>query len=150
MRAVIGGKMVETLLPEVPAMGSRKVIFGFDASGVTGKGKYECVVTLLEKDRVVDEKKMVIEAAGEGQQFSVTFISGIDGSLQYYAVTPQVKSASVVSSPMGPDGPPPAGTVFAPNTSYVAGRAPDGAASSAGPDIRFRHTLSTHGKRRRA
>jgi len=141
MRAVIGGKMVETLLPEVPAMGSRKVIFGFDASGVTGKGKYECVVTLLEKDRVVDEKKMVIEAAGEGQQFSVTFISGIDGSLQYYAVTPQVKSASAVSSPMGPDGPPPAGTVFAPNTSYVAGRAPDGAASSAGPAL----FLSVHG-----
>ena len=135
MRTVIGGKTVETDLPEVPAMSSRKVSFSFDASMVTGKGKYECMLTLLEKGRVLDEKKIVVEGVEAGDHYSVTFVSGIDGSLQYYAVTPQTKSGAVVNSPMGPDGPPPAGTVFAPNTSYVAGRAPDGAASSAGPAL---------------
>lgn len=141
IRAAMGGKVVETALPEVPAMGSRKVAFHFDASSVTGKGKYECAVMLLDKGKTVDEKKIMIEAVGEGQQYSVTFVSGIDGSLQYYAVTPQIKSGPVVSPSMGPDGPPPPGTVFAPNTSYVAGRAPDGAASSAGPAL----FLSVHG-----
>ncbi|HVV04915.1 MAG TPA: alpha/beta hydrolase-fold protein [Puia sp.] len=119
IRAVMGGKTLETLLPEVPAMGSRKVAFSFDASIAAGKGKYECTVTLLEKDRVVDEKKINIEAVNEGQQYSVTFISGIDGSLQYYAVTPQTKGEG----------------------GNVAGRAPDGAASSAGPAL----FLSVHG-----
>lgn len=141
IRAVMGGKTVETSLPEVPDMGSRKVVFAFDASTVAGKGKYECAVTLLAAGKVVDEKNIMIEGVDEGQQYSVTFISGIDGSLQYYAVTPQTRGAVAVTSPMGPDGPPPAGTVFAPNTSYVAGRAPDGAASSAGPAL----FLSVHG-----
>jgi len=103
MRAVIGGgKAIETSLPEVPAMGSRKITFGFDASTVTGKGKYECALTLLEKERVVDEKKIVVEGVEAGDHYSVTFVSGIDGSLQYYAVTPQAKSGAVVTSPMGP------------------------------------------------
>jgi len=141
IRAVMGAKTVETSLPEVPAMGSRKVTFAFDASAATGKGKYECTVTLLAAGRALDEKKIAIEAVNEGDHYSVTFISGIDGSLQYYAVTPQTKGGAAVTSPMGPDGPPPAGTVFAPNTSYVAGRAPDGAASSAGPAL----FLSVHG-----
>jgi len=141
MRAVLGGKSVETPLPEIPAMSSRKIIFGFDASAVAEKGKYECALTLLEKDRVVDEKKIAVEGVGAGDHYSVTFVSGIDGSLQYYAVTPQTKGGAVVTSPMGPDGPPPPGTVFAPNTSYVAGRAPDGAASSAGSAL----FLSVHG-----
>lgn len=141
MRAVVSGKTMETLLQEVPAMSSRKVAFSFDASGMTGKGKYECLVTLLEKDRVLDDKKIVLEGVEAGDHYSVTFVSGIDGSLQYYAVTPQTKGEPVVNSFIGPDGPPPPGTVFAPNTSYVAGRAPDGAASSAGPAL----FLSVHG-----
>jgi pimeloyl-ACP methyl ester carboxylesterase len=141
IRAMISGKVAETPLPEVPAMGSRKVAFYFDASAVTVKGKYECTLTLLEKTKSLDEKKLSVEAVEEGDHYSVTFTSGIDGSLQYYAVTPQIRGTAAATSPMGPDGPPPPGTVFAPNTSYVAGRAPDGAASSAGPAL----FLSVHG-----
>jgi len=139
--ATLEGKTIETAIPEVPAMSSRKIIFGLDATGVGSKGRHVCKVKLADAGGVVDEKEVSVDAAMEGEHYSVTFISDIDGSLQYYAVTPQIKGAAAVSTGMGPDGPPPPGTVFAANTSYVAGRAPDGAASSAGPAL----FLSVHG-----
>lgn len=134
-------KTVETMIPEIPAMGSRKITFQFDASAVNTKGRHKGTVKLMSNSSVIDEKEVAIDAAAEGEHYSVTFTSDIDGSLQYYAVTPQIKGGAVVSTGMGPDRPPPPGTVFAANTSYVAGRAPDGAASSAGPAL----FLSVHG-----
>ena len=141
IKVVLEGKLMETKIPDVPAMSSRKVAFGLDASGVSTKGRHACVVRLTAKGSVIDEKALGIDAAAAGEHYSVTFTSGIDGSLQYYAVTPQTKGALAVNPGVGPDGPPPPGTVFAANTSYVAGRAPDGAASSAGPAL----FLSVHG-----
>ncbi len=139
--ATFENKTVETSIPEVPAMSSRKIAFMFDASSMNTKGRNTGTVKLMLKGSVIDEKQVSIDAAAEGEHYSVTFTSDIDGSLQYYAVTPQIKDGAPVSTGMGPDGPPPPGTVFAANTSYVAGRAPDGAASSAGPAL----FLSVHG-----
>src|SRR5262249_14508372 len=53
------------------------------------KGQHDCTVQLLDKSKVIDEKKIAIDAVDATDKYSSTFISHIDGSLQYYAVTPQ-------------------------------------------------------------
>ncbi|WP_341835523.1 PHB depolymerase family esterase [Chitinophaga pollutisoli] len=90
LRAVIDGKEVVTDVPAVPQMSSRKVPFSFIAPVVDAPGKVECVVTLLDRNKVLDETKIMVEAVAKGAQYSRTFTSAIDGSLQYYAVAPQV------------------------------------------------------------
>lgn len=83
------GKVFSVTIPDVPAMASRKVPFGFDGSGITHKGKYACKLTLLDKARPIDTNTISIEAVNPGEQYNSTFTSAIDGSLQYYSVTPQ-------------------------------------------------------------
>ncbi|WP_126249305.1 carboxylesterase family protein [Chitinophaga rhizosphaerae] len=89
LKAVIGGRETLTDVPAVPKYSSRKVPFTFDPAGVTAPGKVECTVSLLEGDRLLDEAKVSIEAVSPAEKYSNTFISAIDGSLQYYAVAPQ-------------------------------------------------------------
>jgi pimeloyl-ACP methyl ester carboxylesterase len=114
-----GGQRVSTLLPEIPAMSSRKVSFVFNGSGATAKGHFDCQLSLMNKEKAVDEKKLPIEAVNPGEQYSVTFTSAIDGSLQYYAVTPQKPSAGEhagAGSDNGGTETAPPGTVFAQGT----------------------------------
>ncbi|HWK07434.1 MAG TPA: alpha/beta hydrolase-fold protein [Puia sp.] len=122
IRSTLGGKTAVSELPVVPAMSTRKVPFAFNGSSMTAKGNFKSTISLLAGDRSLDEKELSLEAAAPGEQYSVTFISGIDGSLQYYAVTP-------------------AGTVFAPGTtaSRIAAATPAG---SPGSPALF---LSVHG-----
>lgn len=89
IKSSINGKEAVANIPDVPALSLRKVPFAFDGSGVTAKGKYECALTLTDKRNTLDEKKLMIEATEPNEQYSATFVSNIDGSLQYYAVTPQ-------------------------------------------------------------
>ena len=90
LRAILNGKMKTVTIPAIPAMAMRKVIFEFDAANVTQKGKYDCQLVLFQKGKIYDEKTIKIEAVDETMHHSNTFISAIDGSLQYYAVTPQL------------------------------------------------------------
>ncbi|HEX2534696.1 MAG TPA: prolyl oligopeptidase family serine peptidase, partial [Chitinophagaceae bacterium] len=83
------GKEVVTTLPAIPALSFRKVPFYFDAGAVTEAGKVDCNMVLLDKGKTLDEATVAVEAVAAGQPYSRTFISAIDGSLQYYAVTPQ-------------------------------------------------------------
>jgi len=90
LTSVIEGKAITSQLPVIPAMSTRKVIFSFDASGVAQTGKIACNLMLLSSNKTVDEKKVLIDAVDSTKQYISTFISNLDGSLQYYAVTPQV------------------------------------------------------------
>ncbi|WP_083421743.1 carboxylesterase family protein [Arsenicibacter rosenii] len=92
--AVIGGKPVKTTLATIPAMSGRKVAFGFDPTGVTTTGKHACTLTLMQQGKPVDQNTLTIEAVAPEASYSRTFISQIDGSLQYYAVTPQSGKAT--------------------------------------------------------
>lgn len=85
----LAGKEASIAVPDIPALGSRKVPFNFDGSGVNAKGKYACNIILLNKARIVDAKPVMIEAVNPGEQYNTSFTSAIDGSLQYYSVTPQ-------------------------------------------------------------
>lgn len=90
IKTSVAGKEVTVPVAIVPALGTRKVIFEFDASGIPAKGKHDCKISLLQNGKLIDEKTITVEAVDNGSHYSNTFISGIDGSLQYYAVTPQI------------------------------------------------------------
>ncbi|MDQ3277838.1 MAG: alpha/beta hydrolase-fold protein [Bacteroidota bacterium] len=89
IRSTVMGKQLITALPAVPALSTRKVPFQLDGSAVTAAGKQDCRIALLDKGKTLDEAVVQIEAVGASDKYSSTFISNIDGSLQYYAVAPQ-------------------------------------------------------------
>jgi pimeloyl-ACP methyl ester carboxylesterase len=89
IKTTLQGKQVAIGVPAIPALSSRKIPFHFDGSGISTKGKYECILTLLDKGKTLDEKKLIIETVTPAEQYNSTFTSAIDGSLQYYSVTPQ-------------------------------------------------------------
>jgi hypothetical protein len=84
------GKEITTTIASIPAMAMRKVIFEFDASAVAAAGKYDVKLSLLNQNKTIDERTISVDAVDPATQYSSTFISAIDGSLQYYAVTPQL------------------------------------------------------------
>jgi predicted esterase len=92
IKSTIGGKERITAVHTVPPMSSLKIPFRFTGEGITQKGQHDCVLQLLNNDKVVDEKTIRIDAVDATDKYSVTFNSKIDGSLQYYAVTPQLPS----------------------------------------------------------
>jgi poly(3-hydroxybutyrate) depolymerase len=89
IRSVFGGKEMVTDLPEVMPMSMRKVPFAFNGEGVAGKGLNSCALTLFSGGRELDEAAVNIESVNAGEPYSSTFVSNIDGSVQYYAVNPQ-------------------------------------------------------------
>ena len=89
IKSSIAGREVITAIPDIPGLSSRKVSFNFNAEAVSKKGRYDCGLTLLDKGKALDEKVTTVEAVEPSDHYSETFTSDIDGSLQYYAVTPQ-------------------------------------------------------------
>jgi poly(3-hydroxybutyrate) depolymerase len=90
IKSRLAGKVIKTKLPSIPAMTMRKVIVEFDPSGVTTTGKHRCELELFQRSGRLDTASIILEAPVDGAQYSATFVSSIDGSLQYYAVTPQI------------------------------------------------------------
>lgn len=89
----LNGKGFTSAVADVPPLTTRKVSFSFDPSGVKAKGDYPCAITLKQKGRFLDEKQVVVSAVNTGEHHSITFVSNIDGSLQYYGVAPSTSSA---------------------------------------------------------
>lgn len=98
LKALIGGKEVITGIPIVPALSTRKVLFEFNGESITAKGQQECILSLISKGKTVDEKKIMIDAVEPTDKYSKTFVSNIDGSLQYYAVSPQTPASKEPSA----------------------------------------------------
>lgn len=89
IRTRLDGKEKVTAIPAIPAMSSRKVAVGFDGTGVHEKGKFSCEAVLLKEGKVQDTKSFEVEAVLPTESYSNTFVSDMDGSLQYYSVTPR-------------------------------------------------------------
>jgi predicted esterase len=86
----LGGKEVRSTLQTVPAYSTRKLYFEFDGSTVQSKGFNDCMLTLIQNGKILDKATIKIESTLQGDKYSETFVSAIDGSLQYYSVAPQV------------------------------------------------------------
>ncbi|MGF7218039.1 poly(3-hydroxybutyrate) depolymerase [Spirosoma lacussanchae] len=84
----LGGREVTVEVPAIPALSSRKVAFGFDGSTIRTAGSHSCGLLLRQSGKRLDQALIAVEAVGPGATYSKTFISAIDGSLQYYSVTP--------------------------------------------------------------
>ncbi len=89
LRAVIQGKEMITDLPGITALNSRKVGFKMDAGAVQQKGETTCELTLLQGEKAIDQKTIALQAVLPEEHYSSTFISAIDGSVQYFGVAPQ-------------------------------------------------------------
>ncbi|WP_214226309.1 alpha/beta hydrolase-fold protein [Pedobacter sp. B4-66] len=90
LKSNLEGKEMISSLPPIPAMSTRKVIFQFNSEGVSGKSKVDCKLYLINGNKTIDENKVVVEIADpSSEKYMNTFVSSIDGSLQYYAVAPK-------------------------------------------------------------
>ena len=67
----------------------RKVPVYFAAPSNIVKGSYAMQVKLFNGSKIIDSTSIAITAVEKGEHASHTFISKIDGSVQYYAVAPQ-------------------------------------------------------------
>lgn len=85
----LNGKITDTPVSDVGSLTIRKTGFYFNPSGVSARGDYACRIQLKQRGKVVDEKSLTIAAVNDGEHHSYTFISDIDGSVQYYSVAPQ-------------------------------------------------------------
>ena len=80
-------------VPQVPAMGIRKVAFNIRVSPRSSKGEIPIRLTLLaggRTRRAIDTVSLTLRVVAPGDVRRETFVSGVDGSVQYYAVLPPV------------------------------------------------------------
>jgi pimeloyl-ACP methyl ester carboxylesterase len=87
-----GGSPDTVDVPTVPAMGIRKLAFRVRTPDHGEKGDLPVRLAFLGgkpvKKRVIDTVTIHIRVVGDGDSRRETFLSAIDGSVQYYAVRP--------------------------------------------------------------
>ncbi|MET1053712.1 MAG: alpha/beta hydrolase-fold protein [Pedobacter sp.] len=90
MQSKAAGTKTLTSIPDVLPMTTRKVYFKVDGSGMRNKNNYKVDLSLAQAGKQIDTASVIIEAVTSSSSYKNTFISKIDGSLQYYAVTPKL------------------------------------------------------------
>nr|PZN49097.1 MAG: alpha/beta hydrolase [Bacteroidota bacterium] len=89
LTSTLEGKSAVTRLPDIPPLTIRKVGFKFDPSNAGTVGKHNCQLQLKQGQKTLYQEQVTVETMNPSSQHSYTFISEIDGSVQYFAVTPQ-------------------------------------------------------------
>lgn len=89
LRSNLAGKIMQITVPVISPLSTRKVKFVFNPAAVNENGEVQCNLSLLQNDKVMDEKSIRLTALSEKEHHSITFTSKIDGSVQYYAVAPR-------------------------------------------------------------
>ncbi|MBM3213395.1 alpha/beta hydrolase [Candidatus Poribacteria bacterium] len=87
--AQIGNSVVETDTPAIAPLSMRKVEFRIAAEPIADHTEVPLRLTLLSASRAaLHEQTTTLRVRTSTQTRKVTFVSGIDGSVQYYAVNP--------------------------------------------------------------
>ncbi len=81
------GEETITDVPQIIPISVRKVKFNFKGKA-KNSGKEELKVQLFVDGKVTDEKQITLNCVNKLDAYKQTFISSIDGSVQYYAVKP--------------------------------------------------------------
>ena len=93
-----GVTIAETPLPELLPLGMRKVAFPITMEAADTPGDLPVTLTLVRKsageESLLDETTITLRRQPQGSTYKCTFISEIDGSVQYYAVNPAQESAA--------------------------------------------------------
>ncbi len=82
-----------TRLPTIPPLSARKVPFRFDKSELVAGSEREVNVVLRDNSRTLDKATVKVRVRKRTESHKRTFISNIDGSVQYYAVRPAMPRA---------------------------------------------------------
>jgi hypothetical protein len=85
----VAGKKQTVTLPTVPPLSTRKVGALLDGSGSVSVGKKAVAIVLSQNNKPIDQQSIELETISPGKQYSRTFISDMDGTVQYYSVAPQ-------------------------------------------------------------
>jgi predicted esterase len=93
LKSSIQGREVITPVPDIAPMTTRKAGFRMNAAGILQKGPASLQLALINGRTAIDEKTMALQVVNPGDHYSSTFVSNIDGSVQYYSVSPQVQPA---------------------------------------------------------
>ncbi|WP_420146773.1 prolyl oligopeptidase family serine peptidase [Spirosoma sp.] len=91
IQSQLASKVLTVSVPTVAPMTTRKVGFQMNVSGVQQKGEVKTQVRLLQSGKIIDEKELTLTAVEPLSHQNHTFVSNIDGSVQYYGVAPQQK-----------------------------------------------------------
>lgn len=91
IRATLNGKSITSDVPAVMPLSSRKIPFLFNGSGIAKKDTFNCELEVIAQGKVLAKTLVKVESVAAGESYKRTFISHIDGSVQYYAVNPQSK-----------------------------------------------------------
>jgi len=91
----VGGRSIVTPLPVISAFSTRKVGVLVNAGSSVPPNKFPVKLNLFQNNKDLDSKLIEMETSEAGKQYSRTFISDIDGSVQYYAVSPYIGNAGV-------------------------------------------------------
>ncbi|MBD1433987.1 prolyl oligopeptidase family serine peptidase [Sphingobacterium sp. DN00404] len=84
------GKAAVTAVPTIPPYSSRKIPVMINASRINQVGEVTTHVSLSRKNKILDEQQISLRSMEANKPYRVTFISEIDGSVQYYAVHPAI------------------------------------------------------------
>ncbi|MGE3800795.1 MAG: prolyl oligopeptidase family serine peptidase [Candidatus Kapaibacterium sp.] len=89
VRCEIAGQSVETTLPPLPPLTTTKIGFRIPALSLNEVGKQSGLLTLYSlSSKTSDDLEFELEVVSPNDDRKETFISDIDGSVQYYAVSP--------------------------------------------------------------
>ncbi|MDG3004977.1 prolyl oligopeptidase family serine peptidase [Paludisphaera mucosa] len=91
---VDGGPEVRTPVPLLPPFATRKVRFAIKAEPRSGTTDRPLVVQLVEGETTLDEATIPLRSRRPEQDRKRTFLSAIDGSIQYYGHVPAAADAA--------------------------------------------------------
>lgn len=90
------GKTLVTDLPLLHSMGTRKVPVKLPVpDAIPDAGQVAYTLRLLQGGKALDATTLMIDAVLPHQHQSHTFVSAIDGSVQYYSIAPQAGGPTV-------------------------------------------------------
>ena len=87
--AAVGDQKIQTNISGIAQHIARKVAIEIPVPKNVSKGTYSVALTLMANNQIIDTTSIVVTAVKNNEHASHTFISSIDGSVQYYAVAPQ-------------------------------------------------------------
>lgn len=82
------GQVSRTLLPALPPLTTRKVAFQIEGPAPAAAESGTVTLSLISGGATLDEQPLTLRIRRPDQPRKQTFVSGIDGSLQYFAVNP--------------------------------------------------------------
>jgi pimeloyl-ACP methyl ester carboxylesterase len=101
IEATLGGAVVSTPVPALPALSTRKIGFAIKGPAPEKGNELTVALRLLKSgcDQPLDSATIKLAVRQPGQSYKRTFISEIDGSVQYYAVQPAHPPADAKDPP---------------------------------------------------